>query len=86
MRKIKEILRLRWELGRGVREIARSVLVSHSTVSDLLGRVQAAGLGWPLPDELDEQALEAVLYPGNHAKGRQRPEPDWHKIHLESGT
>ncbi len=83
MRKIKEILRLRWELGRGVREIARSVLVSHSTVSDLLGRVQAAGLGWPLPDELDEQALEAVLYPGNHAKGRQRPEPDWHKIHLE---
>jgi DNA-binding transcriptional regulator LsrR (DeoR family) len=44
MRKTKEILRLRWELGLGVRQIGRSPSISHSTVVDTLRRAQAAGL------------------------------------------
>jgi hypothetical protein len=32
-------------------------------VSEYLRRVKRAGLGWPLPPELDEAALEARLYP-----------------------
>lgn len=52
MRKIKEILRLRWEQNLPVRTIAHSVGVSHSTVVDMLNRAKAAGLSWPLPDDL----------------------------------
>lgn len=35
MRKIKEVLRLHWDLGLGNRAVARSLSVSHSTVIDL---------------------------------------------------
>ncbi|MGE5507003.1 MAG: helix-turn-helix domain-containing protein, partial [Chitinophagales bacterium] len=65
MRKIKEMLRLHDELGLKQREIARSLGISHSTVGDLLGRMRASGLAWPLPEDLDEAALEGMLYPGN---------------------
>ncbi len=83
MRKLKEMLRLHFEVGLSNREIARSLSVSHSTVNDLLGRLQVAGLGWPLPAELDEVALEAMLYTGNTGKSRRRLEPDWSQIHKE---
>jgi DNA-binding transcriptional regulator LsrR (DeoR family) len=49
VRKIKEMLRLHFEVGLTNRQIARSLSVSHSTVNDLLGRFQVAGLDWPLP-------------------------------------
>ena len=83
MRKIKEILRLRWDLGLGVRQIARSLSISHSTVSDLLQRAEAAGISWPLPAELDESVLEQKLYPGNSGRRRTRPEPDWNWVYRE---
>lgn len=44
MRKAKEILMLRLGLGLGVRQIARSCSVSHSTVSEILTRAETAGL------------------------------------------
>ena len=50
MRKIKEILRLRWELGFSRRQTARSCRVSHSTVSEYENRARQAGLSWPFPD------------------------------------
>lgn len=83
MRKVREILRLRNECGLGVRQIARSLSIAHSTVGDVLQRAQAAGLGWPLPTELDEAALWARLYPGNLGRPRTRPEPDWEYVHRE---
>ncbi len=83
MRKLKEMLRLHFELGLSNREIARSLGVSHSTVGDLLGRLRAAAVVWPLPAGLDEAALEAALYPGNTGKSRSRPEPDWNHVHRE---
>jgi len=63
MRNIKEILRLSWGLGLGKRQVARSCSISHSTVIEYLRRAEKAALRWPLPDGLDETALEALLYP-----------------------
>ena len=37
MRKISEVLRLKWECGLSNRAIARSCSISHSTVGDYLG-------------------------------------------------
>jgi len=57
MRKINEVLRLKWECGLSNRAIARSCSISHSTVSEYVRRANAAGLTWPLPETLDEDAL-----------------------------
>lgn len=83
MRKIKEILRLKWELNLGVRQIARSCNLSHSTVSEYLARAQAAGITWPIPEDLDGAALEDLLFPGNNPSRRFCPEPDYNWIHRE---
>lgn len=47
MRKTKEILRLKWEAGLGLRQIARSCNLSHSTVSDYLARAKTLDLPGP---------------------------------------
>ncbi|MGB9868288.1 MAG: IS21 family transposase [Bacillota bacterium] len=83
MRKVKEILRLRWGLGLGVRQIARSCSVSHSTVSEVLARAETAGLSWPLPEDLDEATLEAKLYPAPSQTKNGKPLPDMEYIHKE---
>lgn len=85
MRKVREVLRLRFEVGLGNRQIARSCSINHSTVADYLRRAEAAGLkAWPLPD-LDEAALEARLFPPRTAQGSgpERSAPNWPTIHEE---
>ena len=54
------------------------------TVHEYLERAVAAGIGWPLPEGLGEEELEAKLFgnqPVQAAAVRQRPEPDWKTIH-----
>ena len=63
MRKIREVLRLCFDHQLGQREIARSAVVSQSTVHQYLTRFAASGLSWPLPAEMSETSLEARLYP-----------------------
>ena len=54
MRTIREILRLRFEAKLSQRMIARSLKVGLGTVSLHINRAKAAGLSWPLPDNLDD--------------------------------
>ena len=56
MRKIKEVLRLRFELGLGQRAIARACSISQSTVHEYLKRAEAAKVPWPLPEGWDEES------------------------------
>ena len=65
MRKLKEIMRLKWECGCSHRAIAQSIGVSDSTVSDCIQRIKRANLSCPLPDELTDDQLETKLYPPN---------------------
>jgi transposase len=62
MRKIKEVLRLRFELGLGQRQIARSCAIGQATVAEYLKRAEAAGVGWPLPEGWDESRLEQAVF------------------------
>lgn len=63
VRTIKEVLRLRWQSQFSERQIATSCRIARSTVGDYLTRAQHAGLSWPLPAELTDEALEALLFP-----------------------
>jgi len=84
MRKIKEVLRLKFELGLGNRQIARSCSINHNTVNDYVRRAMAAGLNrWPLPAELDDAAMEAQLFPPRATLAPVRPAPDWPTVHDE---
>ena len=64
MRRVREILRLKYEAGASDRAIARSVGVARSTARLCLDRVAAAGVTWPLPATLTDGALEALLFAG----------------------
>src|SRR3990172_5685408 len=67
MRKIKEVLRLKFETGFSHERIAAAVGVSKGVVTKYVQRAVAAGLGWPLAPELDDAALEALLFPHSPA-------------------
>jgi transposase len=83
MRKIKEVLRLRWEARLSHREIGLSCRLGRSTVQDYLLRAKAAGLSWPLPGGLDEEELERRLFPPRSESPNRHPLPDWPALHPE---
>ena len=72
VRKIREILHLKHEWGLSHRAIAQACAIGVGTVSLYLQRTAQGGLGWPLPAELDNAALEARLFPSR----RPRTRPD----------
>jgi len=82
MRRIKEVLRLRYGLGLGQRQIARSCSIGQSTVYDYLKRAEAAGLRWPLPEDWDDERLERSLfvYDEHQRRQPQHPQPDFASI------
>jgi transposase len=82
MRKIKEVLRLKLDLALSHRQIARSCSIAHSSVLRYLRRAEQAGLRWPLPGDLDDSALENLLFPPPlNVPSSQRPVPDFNSIH-----
>ena len=85
MRKIRDVLRLAAE-GMSSRKIAASLSIGATTVVDCLHRARAANVGWPLPEGMTDEALEARLFPAStalsEAKAR-RPMPEWASIHSE---
>ena len=84
MRKIQEVLRLKWERGLSNRQIAKSCSTSRSTVSEYVSRAEAAGLSWPLPPEMDEGRLETLLFPPKPGiPFSSRSMPQWEEIHKE---
>jgi transposase len=84
MRKIRELLRLRLENRLPQRAIAESLGLSQGAISTYLSRARAAGIGWPIPEELDDARLEALLFPPPRGTpADQRPMPDWAWVHRE---
>ncbi len=63
MRKVKDVLRLKWGKGLSERKIARTCGIARSTVAEYLRRAQTAGLAWPLPDDLDEAGFRSAHNP-----------------------
>jgi transposase len=82
MRKIQEVLRLH-AAGRSQQEISRSCGIGRSTVGEYLQRARAAGLSWPLPDDLNAATLERRLFPPLPQAATGRGQPDWATMHRE---
>jgi len=83
MRKITETLRLHFEHARTNREIALVIGTSPTTVGEYLRRARVAGIGYPLPDGLDDAAIESRLFPPVVSAEVIRLEPDWVQVHRE---
>ena len=62
MRKLREVLRLRFELKLGYQQIGRSCAIAVSTVHKYLKRAEAAGVTWPLPEDWDEARVEQSMF------------------------
>jgi transposase len=85
VRKIKEVLRLRFALGLTQQQIARSCNIAQPTVHRYLERAAAAGISWPLAADCDDRRLEQQLFPTR--PGWEPPTlralPDWATVHQQ---
>ena len=79
MRRIKQLLTMRFGASASTRGIARELGVALSTVREYLGRAAAAGIVWPLAADVTDESLMARLFvnAGLLAGARYHPEPDW---------
>ena len=83
MRKIRDVLRYRHSAGLSLEAIARALKISKGVVAKYLRLAMAAGLSWPIPDALDDAALEKLLYQQGAAREPTFAEPDYALVHQE---
>jgi transposase len=84
MRKIREILRLKYDCKLTYGQIATSCGIGRTTVSDYLNRFKASSLGWPLSSDMDDIKLEELLFPSFQLnRSPDRAALDWQYIHGE---
>jgi transposase len=85
MRKIREVLRLKWKCRLSHRQVERSVRLGHGTVCNYLRRARTAGLSWEEVDVLTDADLEERLFasPETRRRSESRPLPDWAQVHRE---
>jgi transposase len=73
MRKVKEVLRLKYGLGLRQDQIARSCSIGQATVHRYLEKAAAAGLSWPLPEEYDDRRIDELLFPERRGRPGHPP-------------
>jgi len=83
MRKLRHILKLKYESDLNHRSIARACGIGVGTVSLYVKRAETAGLRWPLPSDLDDTTLEAILFPHAPPSSVTHPKPDFSWMHQE---
>jgi len=86
MRKIRDVLRLRFEAGLSPQQVSVAVDLPRTTVRRYLAKAAEAGVEWPIPPELDDDQLERRLFGTRKApapKAVRRPVPDWQEVHRE---
>lgn len=82
MRKIREVLRLKYTKNLSNPQIGISCNLSRECVRKYIKRAEKAGLTWPLPEEIDDATLEQKLFKVEY-RSPHPPLPDWDKVHQE---
>jgi transposase len=84
MRKIREVLRLKFECGRTHRQISASCAIGVATVSDYLQRARERGVDWAAAQELSDTELDARLFgKAQFAPSADRAPIDFEWVHRE---
>lgn len=83
MRKIRDALRYRYTTELSLEAIARALNISKGVVAKYLRLAETAGIAWPLPEGLDDAALERCLYRQCEARASAHVEPDYARVHQE---
>jgi len=83
MRKIKEVLRLKFDAGLSQHQIAAALKISPGVVNKYLKAANATNITWPLPDDLSEPQLWRKLFPPGAAPQPAFAQPDFAAIHQE---
>lgn len=78
----RNILRLHSE-GDSQREIEQEPYCSHHTISDVLNKVKATEISWSLGDDVTNEIIQELLYPGKYALACPYMQPDLAYIHSE---
>jgi transposase len=84
MRKVREVLRLKFECELSERQIAASCGISKGAVNDYLRRARGAGIGWQLARSMSDAEVEARLFKqlGRHEPHVRAPiDHEW--VHRE---
>ncbi|PIV20548.1 MAG: IS21 family transposase [Deltaproteobacteria bacterium CG03_land_8_20_14_0_80_45_14] len=82
MCKIREILRLKYELGLSNRPVAKSCGVGRRAVSEYWKLAQESGLDWAEAQRLSDTELEERLFRQGRTTG-EKTQPDWNYIYQE---
>lgn len=82
MRTIREVLRLGFSGSLSLRDIGRSLRVTHPTVQKYVQAAKDAGLDWPGITAMDDEALRKVIC-AKPQREPDRPLPDYGYIHQE---
>lgn len=84
MRRIKEVLRLKWTCNLSHRQVSGALGVGLGTITQYLQLASSAGLDWETVESLSESELERRLIPsGRAAAVGGRVEPDYAVMHRE---
>lgn len=83
MQKIREVLRLRLGEGLSLRQVSLATGVPFTTAGDYVRRAEAAGVTWPLPADLGDEQLQALVGPSKSQARVDRPMPDYKVVHRE---
>jgi transposase len=83
MRKIRDVLRCRFEAQLSLEATARALQISKGVVAKYVKLAAAAGIRWPISDELSDHDLEHLLKRQEAFKEPTYVEPDHAQTHQE---
>jgi transposase len=82
MRTIREVLRLGLSGSLSLRDIGRSLRITHPTVQKYIQAAQEAGLDWRKIAAMDDESLREIIC-AKPARDMQKPLPDYSVVHQE---
>ena len=83
MRKIHEILRLRFDVGLSFRQISQCADVSTGAIQKMFKRLEGSPVSCLLPDGMSDVQLARQLYPESDSQPGALEDHDWPVMHME---
>ena len=83
MKKIRDVLRLTHEVRLSARQVSEATGLGKTAVAEYVRRAKVAGITWPIPDGIDDAALEGRLFTPAGFHGSTKPLPNWVNVHAE---